>query len=82
MRNYLTVYIDASVVFHLSSMATDRMFGVNWQANAAKWWETQRKQFQLYTSALALEEAGSAEPEDAARAIQSTGRDTPSGDDG
>ena len=70
MQNDLTVYIDASVVFHLSSGAADRLFGANWRSHAAKWWETQRPHFELYTSALALEEAGRGDPEEAARQLE------------
>ena len=70
MQNDLTVYFDASVVFHLSSGATDRMYGANWRSHAAKWWETQRPHFELLTSALTLEEAGSGEPEDAVRQLE------------
>ncbi|MDE2715784.1 MAG: type II toxin-antitoxin system VapC family toxin [Chloroflexota bacterium] len=70
MQNYLTVYVDASAVFHLSSGATDGLFGADWRSHAAKWWETQRPHFELHTSAVALEEAGRGEPEDAARQLE------------
>ena len=68
-----TVYIDASVVFHLSSRATDRLFVVDWQTAAAKWWETQSSHFEIYTSALTIEEAGEGDPKDAARQLEALG---------
>ena len=54
----------------MTSGATSELFGEETRAATTEWWENQRQNFELYTSALTLEEAGRSDPEDAARQLE------------
>lgn len=64
------VYIETSVVFHLTAAATTELFGEERRVATTEWWENQRPHFELYTSALTLEEAAGGDPEDAALQLE------------
>ena len=68
------VYIETSVVFHLTAGATAELFGEERRVATTEWWENQRPHFELFTSALTLEEAAGGDPEDSARQLDALAR--------
>lgn len=65
-----TVYIETSVVSYLTARPTNDLLAAAWQKATVDWWETQRSRFDLYTSAVSLEEAGRGDPEAARRRLE------------
>ncbi len=65
-----TVYIETSVVSYLTARATSNLLAAAWQAATTEWWDTHRSIFELYTSALTVEEAGRGHREAAARRLE------------
>ena len=65
-----TVYIETSVVSYLTARATNSLLAAAWQTATADWWDSHRSRFELYTSALTIEEAGRGHQEAAARRIE------------
>ena len=65
-----TVYIETSVVSYLTARPTSDLLAAAWQKISLDWWETQRKRFNLYTSDVAVEEAGKGNRDAAARRLE------------
>ncbi len=65
-----TVYVETSIVSYLTARPTSDLLAAAWQKSTVDWWETQRKRFDLYTSDVAIEEAGKGTPEAAARRLE------------
>ena len=65
-----TVYIETSIVSYLTARPTSDLLAAAWQKITLDWWETQRKRFGLYTSDVAVEEAGKGNREAAARRLK------------
>ena len=63
------VYIETSVVSYLTARPTGDLLAAAWQKITLDWWETQRNRFDLYTSIVAIEEAGRGDPEAGARRL-------------
>ena len=64
-----TVYIETSVVSHLTGRLTNDMFVVALQVATTEWWNTQSAHFELCTSAVTIEEAERVHPEAVARRL-------------
>ena len=64
-----TVYIETSVVSHLTARRTNDMFVVAQQIATTEWWNTQSTHFELCTSAVTIEEAERVHPEAVARRL-------------
>ena len=64
-----TVYIETSIVSYLTARPTNDLLASAWQMITVEWWETQRSRFDLYTSDVALEEAGKGNLEAATRRL-------------
>jgi predicted nucleic acid-binding protein len=65
-----SVYLETSVVSYLTAWPTGDLLAAAWQKATRDWWETRRGRFDLYTSALVLEEAGRGDPAAAARRLE------------
>ena len=65
-----TVYIETSVVSHLTAKRTNDMFVVARQVATTEWWDTQSTHFELCTSAVTIEEAERVHPEAVARRLE------------
>ncbi len=65
-----TVYIETSIVSYLTARPTSDLLAAAWQKTTVDWWETQRGRFSLYTSDVAIEEAGKGDTEAAARRLE------------
>lgn len=65
-----TVYIETSIASYLTARPTSDLLAAAWQKTTVDWWETQRNRFNLYTSDVAVEEAGKGNPEAAARRLE------------
>ena len=65
-----TVYIETSVVSHLTARRTNDMFVVARQIATTEWWDTQSTHFELCTSAVTIEEAERVHPESVARRLE------------
>ena len=68
--NKKTVYIETSIVSYLTARPTNDLLASAWQMIMVEWWETQRSRFNLYTSDVALEEAGKGNLEAATRRLE------------
>lgn len=64
------VYIETSIVSYLTARPTSDLLAAAWQKITLDWWETQRKRFNLYTSDVAVEEAGKGNRKAAARRLE------------
>ena len=65
-----TVYLETSIVSYLTARPTSDLLASAWQMITVEWWKTQRNRFDLYTSDVALEEAGKGNLEAAARRLE------------
>ncbi len=65
-----TVYIETSIVSYLTARPTSDLLAAAWQKITVDWWDTQRKRFHLYTSAITIEEAGRGDTEAAKRRLE------------
>ena len=65
-----TVYIETSVVSHLTARRTSNVFVVARQIATTEWWDTQSTHFELCTSAMTIEEAERVHPEAVARRLE------------
>ena len=65
-----TVYIETSVVSHLTGRPQNDMFVVARQIATTEWWDTQSTHFELCTSAMTIEEAERVHAEAAARRLE------------
>ena len=65
-----TVYIETSVVSHLTARRTNDMFVVVRQIATNEWWDTQSTHFELCNSAVTVEEAERVQPEAVARRLE------------
>ena len=64
-----TVYIETSVVSYLMARPTADLLAAAWQKVTLDWWETQRNRFDLYTSAVTVQEAGRGDREARAKRL-------------
>ena len=62
-----SVYIETSIVSYLTARPSPSQLVAAWQEVTVAWWNHQRRDFDLCTSALVLEEASRGDPEAAAR---------------
>ena len=69
MKNDKTVYIETSVVSHLTAGPTD-MFVAARQFTTIEWWDNQSPNFELYISDVTIEEAERDHPEAAAQRLE------------
>ena len=65
-----TVYIETSVVSHLTARPTSNVFVVARQIATTEWWDTQSTHFELCTSSVTIEEAERVHPEAVARRLE------------
>ena len=65
-----TIYIETSIVSYLKALPSKDLLGAAWQNATNDWWETQRGQFDLYTSQLVVEEAGKGNADAAQRRME------------
>ena len=63
------VYIETSVISYLTGRPSRDVIIAGRQALTAEWWETCRTRFDVYVSALVVEEAGDGDPEAARRRL-------------
>jgi predicted nucleic acid-binding protein len=61
-----TVYIETSVISYLTSRPSGDVRVAAWQVITTQWWEQERSKYELFTSELAIAEAGGGD-ESAAR---------------
>jgi len=71
-----TIYIETSIVSYLANRPSRDVLVAACQEATRTWWDRYRNQFELFTSALVVSEAGSGDPE-AARARLVYLRDLP-----
>lgn len=64
-----TVYLETSVVSYLTARPSADLVGAAHQLVTARWWELRRPRFDLWTSALVLEEAGRGDAAAASRRL-------------
>ena len=62
-----SVNIETSIVSYLTAWPSPSALVAAWQEVTVTWWSHQRRDFDLCTSALGLEEASRGDPEAAAR---------------
>ena len=65
-----TVYIETSIVSYLTARPSDNLLAAAWQKVTVDWWETQQSRFDLYISALVLEESGRGDSQASERRIK------------
>lgn len=58
-----SVYIETSIVSYLTARPSSNLLVSAWQDVTSSWWKHERRNFDLYTSALVLEEAGRGDQE-------------------
>jgi hypothetical protein len=63
------VYIETSVVSYLTARPSSDLLAAAWQKATSDWWFLQRDRFDLCTSEVTLEEAGTGDREAAARRV-------------
>ena len=64
-----SVYIETSIVSYLTARPSQSLLVAAWQDVTVSWWNHQRQDFDLCTSALVLEEASRGDQEAAERRI-------------
>jgi len=64
-----TVYIETSIVSYLTARPARDLLAAAWQNATTRWWDTQRRQFELFTSQLVIEEASLGDEEMASRRL-------------
>ena len=57
-----TVYVETSVVSYLTARPTADLLAAAWQKVMLDWWETRSSRFNLYTSEVTVQEAGTGNP--------------------
>ena len=62
-----SVYVETSIVSYLTARPSPSPLVAAWQEVTISWWNHQRQDFDLCTSALVLEEASRGDPEAAER---------------
>ena len=65
-----TVYIETTIPSYLTSRRSQQASVAVDQDSTSVWWETQRKQFRLYTSVFTLAEAGAGDVQLASKRLQ------------
>jgi len=65
-----TVYIETSIVSYLTARPSRDLLAAARQEATVDWWETQRPRFDLYTSAVVMEEAGRGDLEATERRLE------------
>ncbi len=65
-----TVYIETSITSFFTARPASDLLASAWQMITVEWWKTQRNRFDLYTSDVALEEAGKGNLVAAARRLE------------
>jgi predicted nucleic acid-binding protein len=63
------VYLETSIVGHLTSRLSRDLVTAGHQELTQEWWETERRQFDLYISALVVDEAAGGQPDEAAKRL-------------
>jgi predicted nucleic acid-binding protein len=64
-----SVYIETSVVSYLTSRPSRDLRAAAWQQTTVQWWEQERQSYELFTSELALAEAGKGDADAAERRL-------------
>ena len=62
-----SVYVETSIVSYLTARPSPSPLVAAWQEVTVSWWNHQRRDFDLCTSALVIEEASRGDPEAAER---------------
>ena len=57
-----TVYLETSIISYLTGRATRNVVITAHQQLTRRWWDTQRRQFELFVSPLVLQEAAAGNP--------------------
>ena len=65
-----TIYIETSIVSYLTARPSRDLLASAWQNATTRWWDTQRRNFKLFTSELVVEEAGLGDAEMASRRLE------------
>jgi hypothetical protein len=64
------VYIETSIVSYLTARLSSDLFAAARQKATLDWWESQSDRFDLFTSEVAVEEAGRGDTDAAARRVE------------
>ena len=67
----MRVYIETTVPSYLTSWPSPKIVHAGHQISTREWWENYRDQFELYTSLVTRQEAGSGDVEAARRRLDS-----------
>jgi hypothetical protein len=62
-----SVYIETTIPSYLTSWPSPRVVDAGHQISTREWWENHRLRFDLFTSLVTLQEAGSGDPDAAQR---------------
>lgn len=65
-----TVYIETSIIGHLTSRFPNDVVVVGQMLATRKWWNETRYQFEVFTSEIVLDEAGRGDPQAASERLQ------------
>lgn len=71
MKN--TVYIETSIISYLAALPSRDLIVAAHQQITQRWWEKERKRFEIYISTLVEEEAGRGDTDAATRRLSFTG---------
>lgn len=64
------VYIETSIVSYLTGKSSRNLVVAAWQSLTTEWWEKRRKEFELCTSELVIEEASRGDREAAQKRLK------------
>ena len=64
-----SVYIETTIVGHLTSRLSRDLVTAGHQDTTQEWWDTHRQRFDLYVSELVLQEAGAGDPNEVAKRL-------------
>ncbi len=64
-----SVYLETSVPSYLTARPSRDVRAVAWQQITQEWWDTARKEYEIFTSELAIVEASAGNPEAAERRL-------------
>ena len=64
-----SVYVETTIVGHLTSRLSRDLVTAGHQELTQEWWENHRQQYDLYISELVVQEAGGGDPNEAAKRL-------------
>jgi predicted nucleic acid-binding protein len=65
-----TIYVETSIISYLTAQPSRDLRAAAWQQITTQWWQRERNKYELYTSALVMEEASQGDPEAAQRRLR------------